>query len=453
MKTEEAIKMLREKLRDDPVKFAYVMCGKKLTEYQKKIIEDKSEKIIVCASRQCGKSFVTSIKALWRAWCNSNQDIMLIAPTERQAEIIYSNIYEFVINNPVLYRTAVKLTQRKMEFDNGSVIRCLPAGHTGEGIRGYTCDMVVVDEAQSVPDEVFVSVIPSLLVKRGQLILLGTPSFGKQGFFWTAWISDGWSKHRITVFDNPFVDKKDVEAFKKMKGEVAYRREFLAEFVEADDSFFNLESVYAVATLTRKASPVDGYVYYCGVDWARKGASQNAVVIVGVNDEGIIEMHNFWYRTGRSMTEILNWVMGIIEKWKPKIVVADATSGWAGVVDRLKEMVSSSGVGSTVQEFNFGRHAVRREAFWNVKRLIEDKRLFLINDEKLLSQFDNFRVSYTVDGRELIKKEETNTDLVDALVMACWGIGEQGMEWKVADFINIDAFPRGVFGAPYFLKL
>jgi len=147
-----------------------VMCGKELTEYQEKVLLDDSRRIIVCSGRQVGKSTVTVVKALWRAWCFDKQDIMIVGPSERQAEIIYNKIYEMILANPVLYNDTVRFTIRKTQFRNGSVIRCSPGGHTGDFIRGFACDMIIVDEAQNVNDEVFVSIMPGR-TERGKVIV------------------------------------------------------------------------------------------------------------------------------------------------------------------------------------------------------------------------------------------------------------------------------------------
>ncbi|MEM5854568.1 MAG: terminase large subunit [Candidatus Aenigmatarchaeota archaeon] len=435
------IAKLRELAKRKRDKFAKLMCGYDLTDYQKKILYDDSRRIIVCASRQIGKSTVVAVKALWKAWCFDDQDIMIVAPTERQAEIVYSKIREIVLVNPILMATANKITMRKIEFDNNSKIRCLPAGHTGEYIRGYTADMVIVDEAQSVPDEVFVSVLPALIVKNGQIVVLGTPSHGKVGFFWQAWISNEWSKHRITAYESPFLKRDEIETFRKMKGEIIFRREMMAEFVDADDAFFDIGKVYEVAKIKRrKNEPAENYVYYFGIDWARMGRDHTACVIIGVNvDTEQLEMHNYYLRQKRTMDETLNWVIDLIRKWKPLAVAVDSTSGWGAMADMLRDKLNKTNFETRVVEVNFSKPILRKELYYNLKRMIEEEKIFLLRDEVVLTQFEGFRTKVTTSGIEHIKKEGESDDIVDALALACWCITGGGLgKIYVADFMDID---------------
>lgn len=437
-----------EKFRKDPVLFAEILCGTELTDYQKEMIRDEHKRVIFCCGRQVGKTTVTSIKALWRAYCFDNQDIMIISATERQAEIVYRKIMDIVLANPIIRRDVNRLTMRRMEFKNGSIIRCLPAGVSGETIRGYTCDMVIVDEAQSVNDDVFVSIMPALMVKRGQLILMGTPSKGKTGFFWKAWIDDEFSKHRVPSVASPFISKDEVEVFRRIKGEIAFKREILAEFVDADDAFFDLDLVKNAMILKRKTAPQEGYIYYMGIDWARYGSDYNAVVVVGIDENGeeIAEMHNFWIRGKRPMNDVIGWIVNKIEKWKPLYVYADATGGWGAAVDRLREALEEKKIMTTVKDFNFSKHNLRRELYWNLRRMIEDNKLKLIDDDGLFEQFDSFKIKYSSTGQEQIKKEGEHDDVVDALALACWTLYEGGQfKWTVGEFINVDELFGGGF--------
>ncbi len=449
--TGRITKKLKNRFAKDSIGFAYVMCGKELTEYQEKVLLDDSRRIIVCAGRQVGKSTVISMKALWKAWCFDKQDIMITAPTERQAEIVYEKIYETISANPVMYNDTSKFTMRETKFRNGSVIRCLPSGYTGDTIRGYTCDMIIVDEAQSVPDDVFVSIIPAVMVKGGQMILLGTPGRGRTGYFWQAWNDSEWSKHRVTSYESPFIEKEEIESFRKVKGEVAFKREIMAEFIDADDMFFDLNVIDELAVLTKKSKPKAGWRYYCGIDWARYGNDYNSVVMVGVHpDEEQYQMHGFWIRGKKPLTDIIGWAVKLISKWRPRVVVADATSGWGAAVDRLRERLYELDLGVEVRDFNFSKQSMRKEMYWNLRRLLDDRKLLLIKNDTLFSQFESYRVRYSSNGQEMIKKEGKNDDIVDALALACWGISSSGLEWKVADFIDVDVVARESFNRSWY---
>jgi hypothetical protein len=81
-----------------------------------------------------------------------------------------------------------------VEFGNGSRIRSLPC--SSDTIVGPSPDLLIIDEAARVPDNVYAAMRPTLSRSRGQLVACSTP-FGKQGWFWEAW--DRTSKQKELV--------------------------------------------------------------------------------------------------------------------------------------------------------------------------------------------------------------------------------------------------------------
>jgi hypothetical protein len=67
-----------------------------------------------------------------------------------------------------------------MEFVNGSVIEALPA--IERTVRGFSVDLLIVDEAAGVPDHDYHGLLPTLAAIKGGQVLLSTPR-GKRGFF------------------------------------------------------------------------------------------------------------------------------------------------------------------------------------------------------------------------------------------------------------------------------
>ena len=444
----EKLELIRRKLQNDPVLFAWAMLGKKLTDYQARFVRDNSKRIIFVGGRKVGKTVAVAIKALWKAWCFDNQDILVVAPTFRQAgEMVYTQCCRMIESSPLLRMTCERMTITKTVFDNGSIIRCLPAGRKGDTIRGFTADMIIVDEGAYVPDEVYASILPSLFAKAGQVILVGTPA-GCSGFFYEAWISKDWSKHHVPSTRSPFVDKEWIEKYRAMLDEVSFRREILAEFVDVDELWFNMQKVREQAVLKRRAHPEEGWVYYMGIDWARAyGGDENAIVVVGRNENSETDelfMHNYWVRDGRrDMSDVIGWAVKKIMQWRPRIVACDATSGWGTAVDRLRERLNTElMLNVQIVEIDFARRQVRENMYWTLRQLINEGKLWLLDDEKLKAQFLSYRVRYTSDGRERIAKEGKHDDVVDALAMACYvaeGCGT--VRVSVADFLNIDELP------------
>jgi hypothetical protein len=74
---------------------------------------------------------------------------------------------------------------KTITLKNGSVMRCRPAGDTGDSGRGFGADILIVDEAAKMGSFFWASVRPVILMNAGDVWLGSTP-FGKKGYFWEA---------------------------------------------------------------------------------------------------------------------------------------------------------------------------------------------------------------------------------------------------------------------------
>lgn len=103
--------------------------------------------------------------------------------------------------------------------------------------------MVLIDEAARVHDHVYAALRPMLAVSNGSLIALTTP-YGRRGWFYEAWeFGKGWARTTITARDCPRITDKYLASEREAMSEWQFRQEFLCEFVDTEESFFNSELV------------------------------------------------------------------------------------------------------------------------------------------------------------------------------------------------------------------
>jgi tRNA(Met) C34 N-acetyltransferase TmcA len=176
--------------------------------WQEQLLGSEAPRILLNCSRQSGKSTMASILALHKALSRPGSLILILAPAERQAKELFSKVATF-------YRTLGHIipmdSYRKlgMNLASGSRIEALPG--TEKTIRGFSgVDLLIVDEAARVADELYYTVRPMLAVSGGRLMLLSTP-FGKRGVFYEQWTGDGaWERYTVTateVIDKAITDE------------------------------------------------------------------------------------------------------------------------------------------------------------------------------------------------------------------------------------------------------
>src|SRR5512146_1652069 len=155
-----------------------------LDDWQKEVLKAKGNLLLV-SGRQVGKSFIVSKRAGDYALNNPKKSILIISATERQAGELFNKTLNYLMSvSPFSIMGGKKRPTRQIiRLKNGSIIRCLPTGLAGIGIRGFTIDLLIADEAAFINEEVWSAVTPMLLTTGGDIILVSTPH-GKEGFFY-----------------------------------------------------------------------------------------------------------------------------------------------------------------------------------------------------------------------------------------------------------------------------
>jgi hypothetical protein len=128
---------------------------------------------------------------------------------------------------------------------NGSRIVGLP-GMDGT-VRGFSAvSMLVIDEASRVPDSMYRALRPMLAVSDGDLWLMSTPC-GRAGFFYDAWEHGGaeWFRVQGPATECPRIKAEFLERERGVMGALAFRQEYLGEFLDCGAGVFGRDAVEA----------------------------------------------------------------------------------------------------------------------------------------------------------------------------------------------------------------
>ncbi len=169
--------------------------------WQRELLLCEDRQVLLNASRQSGKSTVVSALALHTALFRRGALVLLVSPSLRQSAEIFRKVLDgyHALGRPV---PAVCRTQLRLELANGSRVLCLPGRE--DTIRSFGgVNLLVIDEAARVADDLYRSVRPMLAVSQGRLVALSTP-FGQRGWFYQEWSGGGpWKRVRVTWRDCP----------------------------------------------------------------------------------------------------------------------------------------------------------------------------------------------------------------------------------------------------------
>lgn len=215
-------------------------------KWQTKLLNDFPQESLLLCSRQSGKSTVSATLALHQAVYKMGSLVIIISKASRQAEELLRKVkvgMPFVA--PLM--GVVKENQSEIEFENGSRILSLPGRE--DTIRAYSAvSLIIIDEASRVDEELYNSVRPMLATSFGKVLALTTP-WGKQGWFYKAWVDEeDWFKIEITADDCPRITEEFIEKEKKRMGEWWVEQEYYCRFVDNELQLFSYDDIIRCVT-------------------------------------------------------------------------------------------------------------------------------------------------------------------------------------------------------------
>jgi hypothetical protein len=196
--------------------------------WQTEVLESTCPRLLLNCCRQGGKTTVVSLHALYHAVYEPGTKVVIVAPSFRQSSELFRTVADYFDR----FGKGLHQIKNKSELtlNNGSRIVCVPCNeHTIRGFSGI--NLLIIDEAARVPEDVYQAVRPMLIASHGRMICLSTPQ-GKRGFFYKAWTStdQDWQRIEIPATMCPRLRPEDLEQERRALGDVAFRQEYMCTF-------------------------------------------------------------------------------------------------------------------------------------------------------------------------------------------------------------------------------
>jgi len=379
---------LREKLRRDPVVYAEAVLGFHVFPYQAELLHSQSKRIVACWARQTGKTTAIAIKVIHFAFTNANTTTLIVSRGLRQSMIMFGVIENFIMTHPILPKSVVKSTRTMIQLSNESRIVALPCGPDGASLRGYTADLVVIDEAAFMSEDVIASVIfPMLATTNGTAIMLSTP-WGRDHIFYRSFKNPNyWSQH-VKAEECPRISKEFLEEQRMDIGELRYKMEYEAEFVEDENSFFSQdlirECVEDYDLIDESRLLTEGKIagnYHLGADFGKRVDYSVATLLKEEENERLRLIFLKQFALGTPYTEVAAFIQRLNQKFDIRKGFADQSAVGESLVEEIKEFAPQiDGLTFTAK--------VKQDLMILLQTRMEQKRLILPLDRLLLSQIN-----------------------------------------------------------------
>lgn len=306
------------------------VCFSKQVEF----IEHPSKLKTSVTGRRAGKTYACAAYLLHTALSRPGSTSLYITLTRSNAKkIIWPTLLE--INHEYTLAAKFNESDLSIHFENGSRVFLSGANDSAEieKFRGLGLALCIIDETQSFKDylETLIEEIISkaLYDYDGTLALIGTPGPVPVGYFYRCAVSETFSHHKWTMFDNPFIKAKSGKTPQQIldqdlarKGvsiaDSSIRREVFAEWVTDTNS---LVFHYDSGKNNYKETPaLTDYVV--GVDLGFDDA--DAIAVLGWSaDSADIYLVEERVRSGQTITDLAVEIEQVIAKYNPLRIVMD----------------------------------------------------------------------------------------------------------------------------------
>jgi len=399
-------------------------------KWQQEVMDTVGD-ICVNTGRQVGKTFTFSNKIGKFMIDNPKKKIIVVSLTEDQAQLIIIMVLDYLEKKckSDIQKGKNKPTKSRIFLRNGSSVISRPVGNTGDAVRGFTGDVLYIDEASGMPEMMWKAAMPTLATTGGQIWMSSTPrgkyQDGKgsnKNFFYKCFenLEDRWKVFTINteeVYKNRTIceswDKekaakaiKFIANQKAILADIEYRQEYMAEFLDDARQWFDDKIIRKCMTVRRPPLVDKNWTTGMGNDIARMGEDQGTYEVFRMTGDRLIQLDN-QISNKQDIVATSNQITGLHEKYDfLKIFIDDEGSLGKGVYDilmnndnikrRIKGISNSKRV---KDEFGKEKGIKKTELYVKLLAMMEKGEIDLLEDESIFQSLKSVQYAYTNDSR------------------------------------------------------
>lgn len=434
----------------------------KYDTWQKAILETEGD-ILANTGRQVGKTTIFSHKIGKYMMEHKGARIIVVSLTEDQAQLIIIMVLDYLEKNckKDIQTGKNKPTKSRVYLKNGSNVISRPVGNTGDAVRGFTGDVLYIDEASGMPELMWKASMPTLMTTGGQIWMSSTPrgkyigNTNEKNFFYKCWenLENRWKIFNITaerviaereINEDWTQEKRDkalkfLENQKALLSNIEYRQEYLGEFLDEMRQWFPDELIRSCMTKKRPETINKEKKYFIGVDVARQGEDESSFEVIEYDDDKITQVEN-QITTKTLLSQTKEHIVGLHELYTFQKIFIDDEGIGVGVLDylitddRTKDV--SIGLRNSKQIIDQDGKEVKLQKtllYTNLKMLMETGKVKLLDDDKIFQSLKSVQFAYSDDsaGTRHLKIFGNYTHIAEGLVRACWCVKYKHLNLRV----------------------
>jgi PBSX family phage terminase large subunit len=278
---------------------------------QLEVVNDQSRFKVIRCGRRFGKTIMETSYILEEALLNPDSLYFYIAPTYKQAKMIAWEMFQKHLRN-VPKKLVLKVNESELYIVLANHAKISVKGADNpDSLRGVGLNGVVMDEYADMKPNVFKEIIrPALTDKKGWAHFIGTPK-GFNHFYdlyQHASSEEGWAAFHFTSYDNPMLDRGEIESIKAEETEDTFAQEYMAEFRKMEGLVYK---EFDRERHTYKDLPQEKQFIevICGVDFGF--TNPTAIMVIGKDFDNHYWIIDEVYKAGMNSSEIVEKLLNL----------------------------------------------------------------------------------------------------------------------------------------------
>lgn len=274
---------------DDIRFFADQITGAPLWDHQLEVARSTARVRTICAGRRAGKSRTVAIDALYTAYSNENYKVLILSGHADVSEVLLGELKNLA-HSPLLQHAIAHETKTSIVLQNGSEIVCTPA--TNAATRGRSADLLVLDEANRMPRDLWSAALFTTAANPNSRVLLTSSPGLRKHFFRDIWLegethTDAYASWRWPSTISPRVTEAWLEDKRRTLTDREYEQEVEAKWVDDQGAFFTEADIINSLADYELTNPrnANNQLACAGIDWGYANDSSSIALVSVLDDE------------------------------------------------------------------------------------------------------------------------------------------------------------------------
>ncbi len=434
----------------DPVAFQYAYLNQVLHDKQIEVVKSlPKNKVIVCG-RRAGKSQMVAGELIRGAVLMLYRRQILIAPTYKQAMIVYAKILDLMSSAGMDgdIEKIVKSPHPQIQFKCGAIIDFGSADNP-DSLRGEAYFRLFLDEGEFIKEDAMSAIRPLIYDTGAPMWITTTP--WKRNFVWEFWKrglagDKDWGSFNYCYLDNPYLSdegKREIEKDIKEWGKdsLFVQAEIFGKYTTNSDCYFEMDDVmFCVVDGVDHGQPHPKKRYAAGVDCAGMGEDKSVCVVLEIddikNETRVIEIATLDKNKPRELVVMLQQLdnkYNFERLYIDKTGLGEGPADWIGMEIGDEKVVDIRfSLASKMDMYSNLKMLIQKRKKKEVDGVIKEVPNIMLPDNKMLLR-EMMELRYETMPNKTIKihhpdGSKYHDDYADALALACLFLKEDEIQ-------------------------